>query len=80
MSENIYNTPLIVKLARKLNINLATIKGSGLHGKIRKVDLVGNSKSKVVSSQVQTNSNVYLTPLIKKYASLRGIDLARCNC
>ena len=77
MSENVYNTPLIVKLARKLNINLATIKGSGLHGKIRKVDLVGNSKSKVVSSQVQTNSNVYLTPLIKKYASLRGIDLAQ---
>ena len=79
MSENTYNTPLIIKLARKLNINLSTIKGSGLHGKIRKVDLVGNTKSKVISNQVQSNSNVYLTPLIKKYASRKGIDLAHVS-
>lgn len=79
MSENIYNTPLIIKLARKLNINLSTIKGSGLHGKIRKVDLVGTTKSKVISNQVQSNSNVYLTPLIKKYASRKGIDLAQVS-
>ncbi len=79
MSENVYYTPLIVKLAKKLNINLATIKGSGLHGKIRKVDLVGNSRSKVISNQVQSNSNVYLTPLIKKYASRKGIDLAHVS-
>jgi 2-oxoglutarate dehydrogenase E2 component (dihydrolipoamide succinyltransferase) len=79
MSENAYNTPLIVKLARKLNINLTTIKGSGLHGKIRKVDLVGTSKTKVISNQVQSNSNVYLTPLIKKYASRKGIDLAHVS-
>jgi 2-oxoglutarate dehydrogenase E2 component (dihydrolipoamide succinyltransferase) len=79
MSENAYNTPLIVKLARKLNINLSTIKGSGLNGKIRKVDLVGTSKTKVISNQVQSNSNVYLTPLIKKYASRKGIDLAHVS-
>jgi pyruvate dehydrogenase E2 component (dihydrolipoamide acetyltransferase) len=79
MSENVYNTPLIVKLARKLNINLSTIKGSGLHGKIRKVDLVGTTKSKVISNQVQSNANVYLTPLIKKYASRKGIDLAQVS-
>ena len=79
MSENAYNTPLIIKLARKLNINLSTIKGSGLHGKIRKVDLVGTSKTKVISNQVQSNSNVYLTPLIKKYASRKGIDLAHVS-
>ena len=79
MPENIYNTPLIIKLARKLNINLSTIKGSGLHGKIRKVDLVGTTKSKVISNQVQSNSNVYLTPLIKKYASRKGIDLAHVS-
>ena len=79
MSENTYNTPLIIKLARKLNINLSTIKGSGLHGKIRKVDLVGTTKSKVISNQVQSNSNVYLTPLIKKYASIKGIDLAHVS-
>ncbi len=79
MPENIYNTPLIIKLARKLNVNLATIKGSGLHGKIRKVDLVGTTKSKVISNQIQSNSNVYLTPLIKKYASRKGIDLAQVS-
>lgn len=79
MPENIYNTPLIIKLARKLNVNLSTIKGSGLHGKIRKVDLVGTSKTKVISNQVQSNSNVYLTPLIKKYASRKGIDLAQVS-
>jgi 2-oxoglutarate dehydrogenase E2 component (dihydrolipoamide succinyltransferase) len=79
MSENAYNTPLIVKLARKLNINLSTIKGSGLNGKIRKVDLVGTTKSKVISNQVQSNANVYLTPLIKKYASRKGIDLAQVS-
>jgi 2-oxoglutarate dehydrogenase E2 component (dihydrolipoamide succinyltransferase) len=79
MSENIYHTPIILKLARKLNIDLATIKGSGFQGKIRKVDLIGSAKFKVTSSQVQTNSKVYLTPLIKKYASIKGIDLANVN-
>ena len=76
MSNSIYNTPLILKLAQKLGIDLSSIVGSGLNGKIRKVDLVSPGKSKISAVQQHANTNVYLTPLIKKYAALKNVDLS----
>jgi pyruvate dehydrogenase E2 component (dihydrolipoamide acetyltransferase) len=76
MSNLSYRTPLILKLAKKLGIDLNSVTGSGLNGKIRKVDLVSPGKTNVSAVQSHTNTNVYLTPLIKKYAALRKVDLS----
>jgi hypothetical protein len=62
MSNLSYRTPLILKLAKKLGIDLNSVTGSGLNGKIRKVDLVSPGKTNVSAVQSHTNTNVYLSP------------------
>jgi len=74
MTNSIYHPPLIIKLAKKLNIDLTTIKGSGLNGKIRKVDLVDTKFKKNNTSTAFSVSDTYLTPLVKKYASSKQVD------
>jgi pyruvate dehydrogenase E2 component (dihydrolipoamide acetyltransferase) len=76
MSNSIYSTPLILKLAKKLGVDLSSMIGTGLNGRIRKVDLVSPGKSKITSVQQHVNNNIYLTPLIKKYAALKNVDLS----
>ncbi len=48
-----YVTPLVRKLANELGVNLATVKGTGIGGRIRKEDLVAAApKSAPVTQQV----------------------------
>jgi pyruvate dehydrogenase E2 component (dihydrolipoamide acetyltransferase) len=76
VSNSIYSTPLIIKLAKKLGVDLNSVIGTGLRGRIRKVDLISPGKSKITSVQQHVNNNIYLTPLIKKYAALKNVDLS----
>jgi 2-oxoglutarate dehydrogenase E2 component (dihydrolipoamide succinyltransferase) len=58
MSNLSYRTPLILKLAKKLGIELNSVTGSGLNGKIRKVDLISPGKANVSAAQSHTNTSV----------------------
>ena len=46
-----YVTPLVRKLANELGVNLATVKGTGIGGRIRKEDLVAAAPKSAPASQ-----------------------------
>ena len=63
-----YVTPLVRKLANELGVNLATVKGTGIGGRIRKEDLVAAApKSAPVA---QAGPQVTSTPTAAKPASV----------
>jgi len=52
-----YVTPIVRKLAAELGVNLATIQGSGVGGRIRKEDVQAASKPAVVQSAPSAQSS-----------------------
>ena len=52
-----YVTPIVRKLAAELGVNLATIQGSGVGGRIRKEDVQAASKPAVVQSAPSVQSS-----------------------
>ena len=50
-SGDVYVTPLVRKLAKQENIDLSTIKGTGVGGRIRKQDVQAAAEAKKASSQ-----------------------------
>jgi len=83
-----YVTPLVRKLAEEHGVDLATIRGTGFAGRIRKQDVLAaaghlspNDEQWTVpveatSAAIEPLPYTYVTPLVRKLAEEHGVDLA----
>ena len=55
--DDAYVTPIVRKLANELGVNLATVQGTGIGGRIRKEDIQAAAKPAAVSSPAQSASS-----------------------
>ena len=73
--QDAYVTPIVRKLANDLGVNLATVRGTGIGGRIRKEDIEAMSKPSPssavtgVSSQVATAANTSSQPATPRPAA-----------
>ena len=73
--QDAYVTPIVRKLANDLGVNLATVRGTGIGGRIRKEDIEAMSKPSPssavtgVSSQVATAANTSAQPATPRPAA-----------
>ncbi|QJC34100.1 pyruvate dehydrogenase [Enterobacteriaceae endosymbiont of Donacia cinerea] len=70
INNNIHASPIIRKMARKLNINLENIKASGLKNRITKEDLLKYNKNNLQNNNFKNFSSIY-----KKFGSCEKIIL-----
>ncbi len=75
-----YVTPLVRRLAVELNVDLADLAGSGVGGRIRKVDVLAAAEARQIRPQSQRPAdlpvNPYISPLVKFETAQRGLDIA----
>lgn len=69
-SEAVKATPLAKRVAEQAGVDLASIQGSGGHGRIRRDDVIASAPAPLIESSVQ------IEPRARKAARDRGIDLA----
>ena len=67
-----YVTPIVRKLANELGVNLATVKGSGIGGRIRKEDLVAAAPKPVAQSVAAPVAQSSSKPAPVATSPLRG--------
>ena len=53
-SSDLYVTPIVRKLANELGVNLATVRGSGIGGRIRREDILGAQVAPAAPAPVST--------------------------
>jgi pyruvate dehydrogenase E2 component (dihydrolipoamide acetyltransferase) len=70
-------TPVARRVADQLGIDLSLVKGTGPEGQVTKVDVEGYSAPKVesIAAPVATTGRIIATPVAKKVAQERGVDL-----
>jgi 2-oxoglutarate dehydrogenase E2 component (dihydrolipoamide succinyltransferase) len=71
-----YVTPIVRKLASELGVNLASVKGSGIGGRVRREDVEAAAKpvqvaAPVIATSTQASSPVRTTPVMSA-SPLRG--------
>ena len=67
-NKDVYATPIVRQLAKEKGIDLSTINGTGINGRIKKEDLVGSGIS-VAATPAQTTTQTIPTPAAKETAN-----------
>ena len=67
-----YVTPIVRKLASELGVNLASIQGSGIGGRIRREDIEAAAKPVAVASQTTSSPAPARTAAVVSASPLRG--------
>ena len=67
-NKEIYATPIVRQLAKEKGVDLSTINGTGINGRIKKEDLVGSGTS-VAATPAQTTTQNIPTPAAKETAN-----------
>ncbi|MBL1096943.1 2-oxoglutarate dehydrogenase, E2 component, dihydrolipoamide succinyltransferase [Streptomyces coffeae] len=65
-AEGAYVTPLVRKLAAENGVDLATVKGTGVGGRIRKQDVIAAAEAAKAAAQAQAQAPAAAAPAAKK--------------
>jgi pyruvate dehydrogenase E2 component (dihydrolipoamide acetyltransferase) len=78
---NLRATPLVRRLARELELDLAKVPGSGPKGRITKQDLLGHYEKSVAPAAAGTTSGAGIPPIpevdFSKFGPVRTVPLSR---
>ncbi|EXU62001.1 dihydrolipoamide acetyltransferase [Streptomyces sp. PRh5] len=73
-AEGAYVTPLVRKLAAENNVDLSTVKGTGVGGRIRKQDVIATAEAAKAAAQAQAQAPAAAAPkaAAQEVSPLRG--------
>jgi pyruvate dehydrogenase E2 component (dihydrolipoamide acetyltransferase) len=74
--DNIHAGPAVRRLARELNIELATVRATGIRGRVTKNDLIELVKSRMQGAAVPADTGVELAD-IEKFGPASAVDMTR---